>query len=56
MREIASAQAWSFMRESRRVDVARMESVLGVTPRYGIPADGIAASIRVMREAGELDV
>ncbi|MEO1576362.1 MAG: SDR family NAD(P)-dependent oxidoreductase, partial [Pseudomonadota bacterium] len=54
MREIASEQAWSFMRESRRVDVSRMRDVLGVTPRYAAPADGIAASLSAMRKAGTL--
>lgn len=54
MREIASEQAWSFMRESRRVDVSRMRDVLGVTPRYTSPADGIAASLSAMRKAGTL--
>lgn len=35
----------SFLRESRRVDTRKMRDVLGVTPRYQDPADGIAASL-----------
>ena len=40
-----SAMRWSFLRESRRIDTHRMRAVLGVTPRYGDAADGIAASL-----------
>lgn len=40
-----SARRLSFLGESRRVDVAKMKSVLGVTPRYADAADGIRASI-----------
>ena len=36
----------SFLRESRVVDTAKMREVLGVTPKYANPADGIAASLR----------
>jgi nucleoside-diphosphate-sugar epimerase len=35
----------SFLRDQRRVDTTKMRNVLGVTPRYTNPADGIAASI-----------
>ncbi len=35
----------SFLRESRRVDTTKMRKVLGVTPRYSNPEDGIRASI-----------
>lgn len=42
----ASPMARSFLRESREVDVTDMQQVLGVTPRYGDPAEGIAASLR----------
>jgi nucleoside-diphosphate-sugar epimerase len=35
----------SFLGESRRIDTTRMREVLGVTPRYTDPADGIAASL-----------
>lgn len=35
----------SFMAESRRVDTRKMREVLGVTPRYANPEDGIAASL-----------
>lgn len=54
LREQISEQAWSFLRESRRVDVTRMREVLKVSPRYAAPADGIAASLTAMREAGSL--
>lgn len=40
-----SARRLSFLGESRRVDVSKMRSVLGVTPRYADAADGIRASI-----------
>lgn len=40
-----SALRLSFLGESRRVDVSKMKSVLGVTPRYADAADGIRASI-----------
>lgn len=39
----------SFLGESRRVDVTKMRSVLGVTPRYADAADGIRASIAAER-------
>lgn len=35
----------SFLRDQRRVDTTKMREVLGVTLRYGDPADGIAASL-----------
>jgi nucleoside-diphosphate-sugar epimerase len=35
----------SFLRESRVVDTTKMREVLGVTPKYSNPADGIAASL-----------
>jgi len=35
----------SFMADARRVDTTKMRDVLGVTPRYENPADGIAASL-----------
>jgi len=35
----------SFLRESRVVDTTKMRKVLGVTPKYANPADGIAASL-----------
>ena len=35
----------SFLKESRRVDTTKMRGVLGVTPRYQDPSDGIRASI-----------
>ena len=35
----------SFLGESRRIDTTKMREVLGVTPRYADPADGIAASL-----------
>ncbi len=35
----------SFVRESRRVDTSRMRDVLGYSPRYADPADGIRASL-----------
>ncbi len=40
-----SAMRLSFVRESRRVDTARMRDVLGYSPRYTDPADGIRASL-----------
>ncbi len=36
----------SFLRESRIVDTTKMREVLGVTPKYANPADGIAASLK----------
>lgn len=36
----------SFLRESRRLDLTKMRTVLGVTARYGDAADGIAASLK----------
>ena len=35
----------SFLRDQRRVDTTKMRNVLGVTPRFTNPADGIAASL-----------
>lgn len=40
-----SPQRLSFMTESRRVDTTKMRRVLGVTPRYSNPEDGIASSL-----------
>lgn len=40
-----SAARLSFMAESRRVDTRKMREVLGVTPRYANPEEGIAASL-----------
>lgn len=40
-----SPQRWSFLAESRRVDTAKMRNVLGVTPHYTRPEDGIKASL-----------
>lgn len=40
-----SPQRLSFMTESRRVDTSKMREVLGVTPRYANPEDGIRASL-----------
>lgn len=40
-----SAMRLSFLGESRRVDTRKMRTILGVTPRYADPADGIAASL-----------
>ena len=40
-----SAMRLSFVRESRRVDTTRMREVLGFSPRYADPADGIRASL-----------
>jgi nucleoside-diphosphate-sugar epimerase len=40
-----SAQRLSFLTESRRVDTTKMREVLGVTPRYANPEDGIGASL-----------
>lgn len=40
-----SPQRLSFMTESRRVDTSKMRNVLGVTPRYANPEDGIKASL-----------
>jgi nucleoside-diphosphate-sugar epimerase len=40
-----SPQRLSFLMESRRVDTAKMRRVLGVTPRYANPEDGIRASL-----------
>ena len=35
----------AFLRDQRRVDTTRMRDVLGVTPRFADPVDGIAASL-----------
>ena len=43
--ETFSPMRLSFLRESRIVDTTRMREVLGVTPKYGDAADGIAASL-----------
>ena len=51
MRARVSEQAWSFLRESRQVSVTKMRNVLGVTPRYASPVDGIAASLAAMNSA-----
>lgn len=40
-----SPQRLSFMSDSRRIDTTRMREVLGVTPRYANPEDGIRASL-----------
>jgi nucleoside-diphosphate-sugar epimerase len=40
-----SAMRMSFLRESRRIDTRKMREVLGVTPRYANPEDGIRASL-----------
>lgn len=40
-----SPQRLSFLTESRRVDTTKMREVLGVTPRYANPEDGIKASL-----------
>lgn len=39
----------SFLAESRRIDITKMQSVLGVRPRYADAADGIQASIAAER-------
>lgn len=40
-----SPQRLSFMSDSRRVDTTKMRELLGVTPRYANPEDGIKASL-----------
>jgi nucleoside-diphosphate-sugar epimerase len=35
----------SFLRDQRRVDTTKMRAVLGVTPKFSNPEDGIAASL-----------
>lgn len=40
-----SPQRMSFLSESRRVDTTKMRRVLGVTPRYANPEEGIRASL-----------
>jgi len=44
-RQQFSPQRLSFMSESRIVDTTRMRDVLGVTPRFANPEDGIRASL-----------
>lgn len=44
-RRTFSAARLSFLTESRRVDVTRMRTVLGVCPRYADPLAGIRASL-----------
>jgi nucleoside-diphosphate-sugar epimerase len=36
----------SFLRESRTLDTSKMRDILGVTPRYGDPQDGVRASLQ----------
>ena len=48
--ETFSPMRLSFLRESRIVDTTRMREVLGVTPKYGDAADGIAASLAEEKE------
>lgn len=50
LRARATPQAWSFLRESREVDVTRMRTRLGITPRYEQPKEGIAASLAAMEQ------
>ena len=45
-RKTFSPMRLAFLRESRMVDTTKMREVLGVTPKYGDAADGIAASLR----------
>lgn len=40
-----SAMRLSFLRDQRSVDTTKMREVLGVSPRYSNPADGVAASL-----------
>ncbi|MGI9238959.1 MAG: NAD-dependent epimerase/dehydratase family protein [Woeseiaceae bacterium] len=40
-----SPQRLAFLSESRRVDTTKMREVLGVSPRYANPEDGIKASL-----------
>ena len=40
-----SAQRLSFLNESRRLDTGKMRKILGVTPRYTDPEEGIRASL-----------
>ena len=44
-RQQFSSMRLSFMSESRIVDTTKMRDVLGVTPRYADPEDGIRASL-----------
>ncbi|MDX1516782.1 MAG: NAD-dependent epimerase/dehydratase family protein [Woeseiaceae bacterium] len=46
-----SAKRLSFLGESRRVDLTKMKSLLGVEPTYADAADGIAASLKEDEEA-----
>jgi nucleoside-diphosphate-sugar epimerase len=41
-----SEQRLSFLRESRTLDTSKMRDVLGVTPRYSDPEEGIRASLQ----------
>lgn len=41
-----SERRLSFLRESRRLDLAKMHALLGVTAKYTDAADGIAASLK----------
>lgn len=40
-----SAMRLSFMADSRRVDTTKMHDILGITPRYANPEEGIKASL-----------
>lgn len=43
---------WSFLSESRQLDIRRMREALGVTPRYEDPVRGLEASLREMAADG----
>ncbi len=47
-----SAQRLSFLNESRRLDTRKMRKILGVTPRYADPEEGIRASLAEEFRAG----
>lgn len=45
VQRLVSAEAWSFLGPSRRIDTSRMRRELGFTPRYASLDDGLRASI-----------
>jgi len=47
MKEIASERRWSFLNESRRLDVSKLHAALPRALKYANPEDGIRQSLRV---------
>lgn len=52
VQRLVSAEAWSFLGPSRRIDTSRIRRELGFTPRYASLDDGLRASIAEELAAG----